>query len=475
MTTQKVLRVGMLTDIDRVDPRQPPEFISSSVLMQVFEPPFSLPCEGRPSQPLLFTGPLQRQPDAAGGKMVYAGDVRPDVTFSDGTPVTAAHVVQSLETTGVLRGEAVAVARGDRVLFTLQRPNARFHLVLTQGGCGVFHERGGKLHGSGPMTIADRGPGLLRLARNDRYRQPVALDAVEIRTYPVDAERRPTALLAAIEAGEVDLCYVLGREDVSRLTKVRKFILPGSSTCFLYFNTESAALRDVELRRALAAAIDRRAVAGISYSNAIAFAAQSPLPPILGSGRDGIQHDPARARELLARAGDRKPRRLTMLRVWGPRPYLPDPVRVGESLVATFAELGIQVDVLPTRDASHYFQQVAAGTADLYLSGWAADTPDPADFLEGVLGSRSIPRPGNLSAHGNLARWASKDMDAALERYRADPAEASWQAVLDLLRDEVPLLPLQYGAAVLAHSWRVRNFTPSPFGWVPLGEVDVRD
>ena len=64
---------------------------------------------------------------------------------------------------------------------------------------------------------------------------------------------------------------------------------------------------------------------------------------------------------------------------------------------------------------------------------------------------------------------------AALDRYRAEPEEARWQAVLDLLRDEVPLLPLQYGAAVLAHSWRVRNFTPSPFGWVPLGEVDVRD
>ena len=474
MTTEKVLRVGMVTDIDRVDPRQPPEFLSSSLLMQVFEPPFSLPGEGRPSQPLLFTGPLERQPDA-GGRMVYAGEVRPDVTFSDGTPLTATHVVESLAATGTLRGQAAAEALGDRVVFTLERPNARFHLALTQGGCGVFLERAGKLYGSGPMTVADRVPGLLRLRRNERHRQPVALDGVDVRTYPVDAEGRPAALLAAIEAGEVDLCYVLGREDVSRLTRVRKFILPGSSTCCLYFNTQSASLRDVEARQALAAAIDRRAVAGISYSNAIAFAAQSPLPPILGSGRDGIQHDPARARALLDRLGDRKPRRLTMLRVWGPRPYLSDPVRVGESLVETFGELGIAVDVVPTRDAAHYFQQIAAGATDLYLSGWAADTPDPADFLDGVLASRSIPRPGHLSGHGNLARYSSPAMDAALDRYRADPEEASWGAVLDLLREDVPLLPLQYGAAVLAHAWRVRNFTPSPFGWVPFGEVDLRD
>jgi ABC-type transport system substrate-binding protein len=177
----------------------------------------------------------------------------------------------------------------------------------------------------------------------------------------------------------------------------------------------------------------------------------------------------------MERLGDRKPRRLTMLRVWAPRPYLPDPVKVGESIVETCRGLGIEVEVIPTRDAAHYFQQIAAGTADLYLAGWAADTPDPADFLEGVLSSRAIPKPGELSAHGNLGRYASAAMDAALDRYRADPAEARWQAVLDLLREDVPMLSLQYGAAVVAHSWRVRNFTPSPFGWVPLGEVDLRD
>jgi ABC-type transport system substrate-binding protein len=470
----KVLRVGMLTDVDRVDPRQPPEFISTSVLMQVFEPPFSLPCEGRPSQPLLFAGPLERQPDS-GGRMVYAGTVREDVTFADGTPLAATHVAHSLNATGMLVGQAMAEARGDRVLFTLERPNARFHLTLTQGGCGVFLDRGGKLHGTGPLLLAERSPGLLRMVRNERHRSPVALDEVHIRTYPPDAQRRPTALLAAIEAGEVDLCYVLGREDVSKLTKVRKYILPGSSSCFLYFNTKSPALAVPEARRGLAAAIDRRAIAGISYSNAIAFAAQSPLPPILGSGRDGLSHDPARARELLDRLGSRRPRRLTMLRVWGPRPYLPDPVRVGEAIVEAFAAVGVEVEVQPTRDSADYFRQVGSGAAELVLSGWNADTPDPADFLEGVLSSRAIPRPGQLSAHGNLARHASEAMDEALARYRAEPEEARWQAVLDLLRQDVPLLPLQYGAAVLAHSWRVRGFTPSPFGWVPLGEVDLRD
>lgn len=474
MPDAKVLRVGLLTEVDRLDPREPPEFVSSSVLLQVFEAPFSLPLEGRPARPLLFADELRREPDAA-GRMVWSGGVRPGVTFSDGTPVSAADVVRSLQATGALEGQAAVEARGERVVFTLDRPNARFHLALTQASCGVFLERGGRLLGSGPFAVAPgTTPALVRLVRNERHRSPVPLDGVEYRAYRPDAVGKPEPLLRAIETGEVDLCYVLGREDVSRLGQVRKYILPGSSTCFLYFNTRSPHLAQVELRRALALAVDRRAIARLSYSNAIAFAAQSPLPPALGSGRDGLEHDAARARDLLATPGLRLPQRLTMLQVWGPRPYLPDPKGVAASLAETFGALGIRVEVQPARDPSDYFRRIAAGDADLYLSGWAADTPDPADYLEAVLGSRAVPRPGSLAANGNLARYESAAMDEALERYRAEP-EARGQAVLDLLRADVPLVPLQYGAAILVHAWRVRGATPSAFGWLPLGEVDLKD
>ena len=470
----KTLRVGLLTAVDRLDPRQPPEFVGSSLLLQVFEPPFSLPLEGRPSEPLLFAAPLQQEPDA-GGRMVWSGALRPGVTFSDGTPVTAEHVVQSLAATRALAGQATAEARGGRVVFTLDRPNARFHLALTQSGCGVFLEKGGRLLGSGPFAVApDSSPTRVRLVRNERYREKVALDAVEYRTYWVDAQGKPSALLAAIEGGEVDLCYVLGRDDVSRLTKVRKYILPGASTCLLYLNTRSAQLSDVKVRRALAHAVDRQALTKLSYTNSLAFTAQSPLPPALGGGRDGLDHDEGKARELLAAAA-RKPARLSMLRVWGPRPYLPDPVRLAESLVETFGRLGIRVDVSPTRDPADYFRQIAAGGHDLYLSGWAADTPDPADYLEAVLGSRAVPRPGSLAANGNLARYESPAMDQALERYRADPQEARWREVLALLREDAPLVPIQYGAVVQVHSFQVTRFTPSAFGRVPLGEVDLRE
>jgi peptide/nickel transport system substrate-binding protein len=195
----------------------------------------------------------------------------------------------------------------------------------------------------------------------------------------------------------------------------------------------------------------------------------------VGSGRDGCEHDPARAGELLSTSGVRKPSRLTMVRVWGPRPYLPDPVRVGESVAEAFGALGIEVAIEPTRDSQEYFRRIAAGDADLYLSGWAADTPDPADYLDSVLRSSSIPRAGRIATHGNLSRYANPAMDAALDAFRADPQEGRWQEVARLLRDEAPLLALQYGAAILAHAWKVRNVTASAFGWIPLGEVDLKE
>jgi ABC-type transport system substrate-binding protein len=474
MSEKKVLRVGLLTDLGNLDPRRPPEFSSTFGQLQVYEPLFSLPTEGSPPQPLLLDGPL-RPGTGPMGEMTYSARVKEGITFSDGHPVTAQEIAGCLAGRDAVTSQAGVEARGDELVFTLELPNARFHLTLCQAACSVFREVGGRVVGTGPFVVAEASDDEVRLVRNERFRESVPLDEVRLRVFPVDAEGRPERLLEAIEEGHVDLSPSLGREDVARLTAVRKYILTGSSTCFLYFNTERPALSSREARQALALALDRRALTRLCYTNALAFTAQSPLPPVLGEGRDGLDDDPVKARELLASLGDRRPQRLGMLTVWGPRPYLPQPGKVAAAVADALGELGMSVEVTATRDAADYFRRIAAGEADLFLSGWTADTPDPADFLDAVLSSRAVPRPGADTMHGNLSRFSDPGLDGDLERYRADPRDEHWEAILERLRREVPLLPLMHGAAIFVHSFRVRNFVPSPLGWASLGGVDVRD
>src|SRR6185503_5803246 len=311
-TAKKVLRVGTLTPVGELDPRRTQELGTVMVLMQVFEPPFELPVEDRPPKPLLFAEPLR----AEEGGAVLSAAVRPGVAFSDGTPLTAAHVADSLAATDVVARAATVEARGDRVVFRLRRPNPRFDVVLAQSYASIVLQRGGKLLGTGPFVPSDedRTPERVRLLRNPHFRQPAPLDEVEFRVYPSHE-----ALAAAVDAGEVDLTSALSRDDVARVREARKQFLPGASTAILYMNCERPGLGDARLRRAIALAVDRVEVTRTSYSNALAFTATSILPPIMGSHRDGLSAAPERARELLRELGNVVPTRLRMVLVWGPR------------------------------------------------------------------------------------------------------------------------------------------------------------
>ncbi len=268
---------------------------------------------------------------------------------------------------------------------------------------------------------------------------------------------------------------VLSREDLAQVRGVRKWLEPGSGTAILYFNTERAGLSDARVRRALALAVDRAEVARISYHNPMAFTATGLLPPMMGTWRDGIAHDPKRALGLLSQVEeDRRPHRLSLLLIYGPRPYLPHPRAVADHLVERFATLDVEVTVHQAESMERYFHEAARGDYDLALSGWVADSTDPADFLDAILSPTSIPSPSRrIVFDGNLARWSTSGSGEALQRFRQQPSEANKARLLDLLRDEMPLLPLMYGPTIYVYSPRFQNFRPSPLGIPRFAETTL--
>jgi ABC-type transport system substrate-binding protein len=459
----KVLRIGTLSPVQQLDPRRNQELGTTTVLSQIFQPPYSLPGGGGAPEPLLFAEALR----AEEGGMLLSAAVREGIVFSDGTPLTAELAASSLASTEAVARAAAVEARGDRVYFRLRRPNSRFELLLAQTGSSIVLPSGDQLLGTGPFVAdeAGRQPELLRLTRNHDFEADVPLDEVHFRTYP-SAE----ALAAAVDGGEVDLTSALPRDDVERVREARKLFLPGTSTALLYFNTER--LADARLRRALACAVDRVEVTRTCYTNALAFAATSLLPPIMGSFRDGLAFAPDRAREILR--GVPPPGRLRMLVVWTSRPYLPQPGAAASVLAAQLGEVGIEVEVVAASTHDEYDRRVRAGDYELLLSGWMADSLDPADFLDANLSSQLVPsRVASRINRGNRSRWKDAAMDEALARFRERLSEEARSDVLGRLREEVPVLPLMYGPTVVVCSWRVKNFEPSPLGVRSLEAVDL--
>jgi ABC-type transport system substrate-binding protein len=469
----RVVRVGLLSAVSKIDPRESADSISDLVLGQMFDAPYAIVTGGLQVRPLLF------EPLRAEGRLQFSAAVRPGVKFSDGTPLTAELAARSLRGAKILHNKTSVEVRGDRVWFTLAAPNPRFDLTLTQSNTAIVLDRGTQLLGTGPFTFEQR-PNLrllqsatsFRLVRNPHHAEKNGVDEVEFRVFPADEDGVPRALVDALRRGEVDVTTSLTLADLtaSHLPGIAPSLQPGNSTGFLVFNCERRVLANVDVRRALALAIDVHEVAARSFDkNPAAFIAVNLLPPMMGRASGVPPMDVEEAKRLLDASGA-KPGRLTLLVPWAPRPYMPKPLPAAQAVQKQLARVGIAVELRETKTSEEFFGDLVRGNYDLALAGWIADTPDPADFFEALLWSKMC---GLENHHSNHSRWRHAGMDAALARFREEPTEEHKREIHRIIRDEAPLVPLVYGQSVVVHSRRMRNVSVSATGVITLSGITV--
>jgi len=479
--SNQILRVGALTRLGTHDIREADDSVSHMILSEIFETPYAPPVGDAPPEPVLFSEPLRHDANTA-GQPTYSAPLRPGITFSDGTPLTADAVVRSLSKASDFAVKATAEAAGDRIVFRLKSPNPRFELVLTQTFCGVTLEKGDRLLGTGPCMfpegltrrqLLDANP--LVLTRNPRYREQVSIDEIDFKVFPAAVDGGTRNLLEAAKRQEFDFTFSLTSVDAAELQghPFIPSISPGNATGMLFFNTPIPSLSNPLVRRAIALAIDRREIARKTYpTNPLAFVASSLLPPFLGRERDGLAFNLREAKELIQKAGSAAPKNLSLLVTWSPRPYLPNPRAAAETIRDELAAIGITVELIQPKDRADFFDRVKGGKFEMAIAGWIADTADPADYFEALLSSHMIPKVSKITAmSNNLSRWSHAGMDEALARFRAEPTEPHRAAILKILTEEAPVVPLIYGQAVAVYSRRVLGFRPSPLGRASLSSL----
>ncbi|MEO8381562.1 MAG: ABC transporter substrate-binding protein [Acidobacteriota bacterium] len=468
----RVVRVGVLSPMSKLDPREAVDNISGMVLGQIFETAYAIAAGDTRVDSLLFE-PLRNE-----GRLQYSAAIRPGGRFSDGTPLTAELAAKSLRGAKVLQDKATVDVSGDRVWFTLTVPNPRFDLTLTQGNTAIVLDRGTQLLGTGAFMFDQRpnarqlqSSQIIALTRNPHFAGKSVVGGVEFLVYPADADGTPRQLVEALRRGDVDLTSALTMAELSAnpIAGVAPSLQPGNSTGILFFNCERRALARADVRRGISLALDIHELASRSFDkNPAAFVAGNLLPPMMGRTAGLPVTNPTEARRLLEQSGV-KPARLSLLVPWAPRPYMPKPLPLAQAVQRQLAEIGITVDLKETRTSEEFFGDLVRGSYDLALAGWIADTPDPADFFEALLWSKMC----EGDNHSNHSRWKSAAMDAGLARFRERPDEENKKELHRMVREEAPLVPLIYGQSVIVHSRKVRNVATSAAGVVTLSGVTV--
>jgi oligopeptide transport system substrate-binding protein len=251
--------------------------------------------------------------------------------------------------------------------------------------------------------------------------------------------------------------------------------LPRPGVYYIGLNTTRAPTDNVLVRKALAAAIDRKSIIENVVQRPWLTALSCTTPPrILGHqewGTCGYAFDPGQAQQFLADAGYPDGEGFPILQFWFNRAdYNEDVI---EAVAAMWEEnLSINVE-LRTNEWAVYLdyldqcnttkEDLAACEFNAYRMGWVMDYGDPQNQLEIVFAPSS---PFQYSG------WESARFDELMElaggEFDMDTREAYYmEADKILCEDEVAIIPIHgYELATLVKTGVVYEFPP--FGAPPL-------
>jgi YVTN family beta-propeller protein len=448
-------------------------------------------------------------PEPSPDGKTYVFELRPDIRFSDGSPVQPEDFRSSIERFLRVNGELVNYfdhvvgarecvsepascdlsqgietdARARTITVNLTSPDADFLHKLTIPAASVvpasspprFADR--PLSGTGPYRIVSFDPEQGgRLIRNPEFEvwSPDARPDGFPDEITIDVSNDAQAQVDAVERGDADYAKVAGEfggplspagiRELAVREADRLHSTPLPETDYMFMNTTVPPFDDARVRRALNYAVDRRLVVELTGGPLLAQSTCQATPP----GFPGHQQycpftlnpnpagswdapDLARAQRLVEASGTRGSE--VEVFTW------PGRAHAARYFVTLLRELGYRgsLRVLPI---GRYYSTIADPDSNVQMGydGWYADYLAPSNFI-GLY---------ECSAPGNVSRYCDRRLDAQIERARAeqsaDPTAAIplWRDADRMITDAAPSVELLNRKSAVLVSDRVENVQEHP-------------
>lgn len=484
-SSKQVLRypnVGT-NDVSVLDPSQGPDLNSNLAINMIFSGLVK-------TDQNLNAVPDQATWDVSPDNKVYTFHLKPGITFSDGTPVTAQSYVYTwtrallpalkspiapvlegsiVGAQDVINGKTTTLAGVKAVddhtfQVTLTQPTAYFLQVLTvnlfyplnqkvieqYGQTSWIDHATGSGIGTGPFMMKQwNHNGQMIFVPNPHY-YGAKTKLSEVDMYFV---KDPATAFKSYQAGQYDFVWGLTPNDQlvaqSLPGFVRKSILQSD---LLFFNNKMAPFGDVRVRQAFAAAIDKQALAKAIFHDSVTPANTIVPPGEPGSQPDfpGIQFDPAKAKQLLTAVYPDVSKVPSITFSYPNSQMSRDEAQALQQMWQT--TLGVQVK-LNSVELAAYNQQTSERTVQFGFTQWSVYFPDPYEWLDLSLLSTS----GN-----NNGNWSNPQFDhlvAQAESTSGQQRLTLYEQAEQIAIDQVGWLPLDHQSLAAIIPSKVHGLT----------------
>lgn len=359
-------------------------------------------------------------------------------------------LTQTLPVFGIQSPTALALGKGDNTESDVTK------ITGAQGGAGA-------MVGTGPFkfvkwTVGDS----VEIEKNADYwdKEKVAyVDAIVFKAVAEEAQR-----VNGLAAGEIDLAQTIAPVDAAVIAANDKLQLIDRGSSFNTFqismNHSYAPISNAKIREAIAYAIDYEYLIETFYAGAAVKATNwMPAGVLYAKDLNLPSYDVEKAKQLIAESGETD---LT-IDFWYPndvtRPYMPDPKGLFEAITANLEAVGFTINPNNAPWRGGYLDDEYAGKYEMWLLGWTGDWAGPDNFLKTAFFGYVDGEPSTEFSYKNDALEAA--MNAALAAGTEAEAKTQWDLAQDLIRADMPTVPIANSKPQAAASADLKGFIGS--------------
>jgi len=467
--SEKVLIIGTTDKISKLDPAFAYDFFTWEIFNNINEGLLKYV----PGTLKIVPGLAESYSVSKDG-LVYTIKLRPGLKFTDGTPLTAKVVKWSIERVARLGYDVswfvtdfvkeVKVVDDLTLKIILKQPVAFFPAILTlppfmpvSPKAYPENEVVDSTVSIGPYKIVDwkRDEYLILEANPDYYGEPPKTKKVIVKFY-----KDATTLRLAIEKGEIDIAWrTLNPVDIMDLEKkpdLKVIKVPGPYIRYVVINVKASPLNNVLVRRALAAAIDRKEIASKIFLGLV-----TPLYSMIPAGmwshvdcfKDAYGPGPnlELAKKLLSKAGYSEKKKLKIELWYTPTHYGDTEVDLAQLLKEQWERTGMIEVTIKSAEWGTYTDYIEKGVMPVFLLGWYPDYIDPDDYIAPFMAAGN--RMGSYyesSAVDGMVLKARTTLDRSLRT-------TYYVELQGILANDVPFIPLFQGQLVMVTKKNVKG------------------